>query len=238
MIFLGKDEEKVLKLYENAINKSSDPQSRFEAKVRYVGLRVARKNELDERDLETISFLEATPAEKSEQDQDLKELLWLTRLRTFIAKEDYEGALAYLSIDTLRDLRQIERRTFNGDGAEIVLGIVKKAYLEEEYARAVKIWEVFKGKYEDKVAKNPYANFIVSDSYLKLGLEKSFERSMKDLEGLKGAQNRVFPRWVKVHKEIDLSEYLDELKLAKLIKRCQVEGGRRFSFASKRQRKH
>ncbi|MEX1098806.1 MAG: tetratricopeptide repeat protein, partial [Bacteriovoracaceae bacterium] len=224
---LGRDESKTLKLYENAINKSSLPEAGYEAKIRYVGLRVARKRDLGREDLETISFLEASPVEKKSLHGDLRKLLWLTRLRTLISQQDYEAALAYLSSVPLDTLRQVERRTFNGDGAEIVLGIIKEAYLKEDYARAVKVWEVFKNKYEDKVAANPYMNFIVSDSFLKLGLTKSFERSFKELEKMKSSSPRVFPRWVRAHKEIDVGDYLNELRLAKIIQNGDWEAAER-----------
>lgn len=218
---LAKDPKKVLKLYENAINKSSDAKARYEAKIRYVGLRVARKINPDEQDVETISFLEATPVEKKAADLEMKKLLWLTRLRSMISKGDYEAALAYLSSIPLETLRLVEKRAFNGDGAEIILGIVKKAYLDENYARAIKVWEVFKNKYEDKVAKNPYLRFIVTDSYLKLGLDKSFDESIVALEEMKKAPKRVFPRWVSAHKKIDITDYVNELKLLKLVQREQ-----------------
>lgn len=215
---MGKGEEKVLKLYETAINKNSTPKSRFEAKARYVGLRVARKRELEESDLETLSFLEASPAEKKVLDQNLKKLLWLTRLRSYIAQGNYEAGLAYLSSIPLDTLQMVERRTFNGDGAEIVLGIVKDAYLNEDYARAVKVWEVFKEKYENKVAKNPYVHFIVADSFLRLGLSESFKGALAELRNLEKTPQRTFPRWVSIHKSINAKDYAEELELAKLVK--------------------
>lgn len=215
---LGKKEDKVLKLYENAINKSANPKARFEAKVRYVGLRVARKRNPDEKDLETLSFLETTPAEKRAIDTEDKKLLWLTRLRSMLAQERYEDALAYLSSTPLDTLRQVERRTFHGDGAETILGIVQQAYLKEDYARAVKIWEIFKEKYEDKVAKNLYARYLVADSYLRLGLGESFQESLEALQAMKKDKARTFPRWVLPHKRIDGQDYVNELRLARLIR--------------------
>tara|TARA_Y100001936_G_C16087049_1_gene682550 strand:+ start:1759 stop:4551 length:2793 start_codon:yes stop_codon:yes gene_type:complete len=214
---LGKDEKKVLKLYESAINKSASAKARFEAKLRYVGLRVARKYAPTDKDLETVSFLEASPIEKKEMGTDLKRLLWLTRLRSLLAQSKYEDALAYLSSVPMETLSQGDKRTFNGDGAETILGIIKTAYLNEDYPRAVKVWEVFKDQYESKVAKNPYTNFIVSDSFLKLGLVKSFERAFSGLENLDNKATRAFPKWVEAHKDINVKDYLNELKLTKLL---------------------
>ena len=221
---LDKPHKVVLRLYEDAINKSSDMAIRFEAKLRYVGLRVNRVVKPTEEDFETISFLDASRSEKPLIKTNLQKLLWLVRLRSFISQRKYDDALAYLSTIPLDSIRLIDKRVFNGDGAEIVLGIIKDAYLDNDYAKAVKVWEVYKDKYESKVANNPYMNFIVSDSFLKLGLSRSFERSMKYLEGLKDAPTRKFPLWVKPHKNIAVEDYIVELKLNKDLRDNNYKG--------------
>tara|TARA_B100001971_G_C18268012_1_gene596296 strand:+ start:54749 stop:57517 length:2769 start_codon:yes stop_codon:yes gene_type:complete len=214
---LDKDPRKTLKLYETAINRSVNPRARMEAKIRYVGLRVARKNVLGASDLETTSFLDATTVEKKKMDGETRKLLWLVRLRALLNQGKYNDALAYLSSVPLDTMKKIDRRTFHADGAEIVLGLIKSAYLDEDYAKAVKVWEVFKDKYINKVAKSAYLRFIVTDSFLKLGLMKSYVESAKELEQLNAKQVRTFPRWVKLHKNIDVSDYITELKLAESL---------------------
>lgn len=214
---LNKDIKKVMNLYKNAINKSSDPKIRFEAKVRYVGVRLARKFNPDNKDLETIAFLDQTRQEKKAIDQKLRKLLWLVRLRTLINTKKYNDAMAYISTIPLETLRKVDRRTFDADGAETVLGLIKDEYLEQNYSKTVKIWEVYKEKYENKVAGSSYANFIVSDAYLKLGLDKSFKRTYKALESLKNSKVRTFPRWVASHKNIKVKDYLIELELGQLV---------------------
>ena len=209
--------KKVLKLYENAINRAVNPQISYEAKLRYVGLRVVRNKILEKDDLETLSFLEKSPAEKKADDNDLKKLLWLVRLRSFISRENYNDALAYLSTLPLEALTLVEKRTFEGDGAEIVVGLIKQLYLNEEYSRTVKTWEVYKDKYETKVAKSPYLSFMVCDAFLKLGLYDSFERSYKYLQDITENKTRTFPRWVKEHKSLDVISYMRELELIKYI---------------------
>lgn len=211
---LDKDPKKTLTLYETAINRAVNPLARMEAKIRYVGLRVARKNVLGASDVETISFLDATTVEKKKIDQKTRKLLWQVRLRTLINQGKYNDALAYLSSIPLDTMKNIDKRTFNGDGAEIVLGLIKTAYLNEDYAKSVKVWEVFKEKYIKQVAKSAYLHFIVSDSFLKLGLLKSYTASYKALEGLNSKQMRTFPRWVKIHKDISIDDYIIELRLA------------------------
>lgn len=214
---LNKDIKKVLNLYKNAINRSSNAKVRYEAKLRYVGLRLARKMSPTEEDKEVIAFLDQTPAERKSLDKDLRKLLWLVRLRTMINTEKYNDAMAYLSTIPLEGLRRVDSRTFDADGAEVVLGLIKAEYLKQDYAKTVKIWEVYKGKYESKVAKSAYANFIVTDSYLKLGLESSFERSFKNLTSMKKGKVRTFPKWVKSHKNIKISDYLIELELGRYV---------------------
>lgn len=220
----GGDYKKILKLYKDAINKSSILDARYEAKMRYVGLRACRKKDLSDSDKEIISFLEATEPEKLAMTDDHKKLLWLVRLRSMINTHEFEDALAYLSTLPLDSVRLIDKRTFQADGAEIVLGIIQKAYLKGDFGRAVKVWELYKNKYENKVAKNPYMNFIVSDSFLKLGLFKSHERSMEYLKNIKDQRSRAFPLWVNPHKNISTANYVVELKINKYIKSNDYKG--------------
>lgn len=228
---LEKDTKKVLNLYKTAINRASTPAVRYEAKLRYVGLRLARKLNPTEEDKEIIAFLDQTPAERKSLGQDLRKLLWLVRLRTMINTQKYNDAMAYLSTIPLEGLRKVDSRTFDADGAEVVLGLIKAEYLKQNYAKAVKIWEVYKEKYENKVAKSSYANFIVTDSYLKLGLESSFNRAYKGLESLKQSKVRTFPKWVKSHKDIKVADYLIELELGKYV--LNKDWGQVDSFLNK-----
>lgn len=206
-----------LVLYKNAIDRSTDPAARYEAKLRYVALRIARKINPTEADRETEVFLEQSPDETKAFSPDLKKLLWLVRLRLFIATKDYEKALAYLTSIPLDTIRPAERRVFEGDGAEIVFGIIKDAHLKEDYAKVVKVWEVYKAKYESKVAKNLYLNFVVCDSFIKLGLYKSYDRALESFMAVKGEEPRVFPIWVERVKNTNLSEMVEELSLIRMV---------------------
>jgi tetratricopeptide (TPR) repeat protein len=106
---------------------------------------------------------------------------------------------------------------FEGDGAEIIYGIIQDAYLKEDYAKVVKIWEIYKDKYETKVAKNIYMNFVVSDSFIKLGLYKSFDRSLTSFKAVQSAEQRTFPLWVDRIKTTELSEMVEELNLIRMV---------------------
>lgn len=221
---LDKDPKKTLRLYQDAINKSAELKIRYEAKIRYVGYRVARKLDLELEDTETTVFLEADTAEQKIIGSNLQKLLWLTRLRTFINMKNYNDALAYLTTLPVEGLRAVDQKAFQADGAEVILGLIKNSYIKEDYARAVKVWEVYKKKYEYKVARNPYLNFIVCDSYLKLGLMKSFEIAFEDLKGIKQSNMRRYPLWVKAHKNIPVKDYVVELTLNKFLKAKDYKG--------------
>ncbi len=214
---LEADLKKVLKLYKDAINKSGNLAIRFEAKLRYVGLRVARNRRPSDADLETIVFINAQDAEKPLIKDELKHLLWLTRLRTFIVTKKYNDAIAYLTSLPTETLRPVEQRTFHADGAEIVLGLIQSAYIKGDYATAVKVWEIYKNKYEDKVGESAYLNFIVSDSFVNLRLFDSYKRAVAHLEKLKGNRTREYPLWVETNKDISTSDYIVELNMSYLL---------------------
>ena len=213
---LNKDIKKVLQLYKNSINSASDARIRYESKLRYVAVRASRKRNPNDEDKETIVFLDQSPAEKKSLDEKLRKLLWLVRVRSMINFENYSKAIAYLSTIPVESLRLIDKRTFEGEGAEIVLGLIKKAYLDEDYSKAVKVWEIYKNKYEEKVAKSTYLSYIISDSYLRLGFDKSFQREFNRLKSLKETKVRTFPKWVKNHKNIKIADYIVELEIEKL----------------------
>lgn len=206
-----------LVLYKNAIDRSTSPEIRYEAKLRYVAMRVARKVKVSEEDRETVIFLEQSPDESKALNPNLKKLLWLVRLRLYISNKDYDSALTYLTSVPLDSLKPAERRVFEGDGAEIVYGIIQDAYLKENYAKVVKIWEIYKDKYETKVAKNIYMNFVVCDSFMKLGLYKSYDRALASFKSVQKEEARTFPVWVERMKTTNLNQMIEELTLIRMV---------------------
>lgn len=214
---LDRPADQNLILYKNAIDRSTSPEIRYEAKIRYVALRVARKLKINDDDRDTEVFLEQSPDETKALNQNLKKLLWLVRLRLFIANKDYDNALTYLTSIPLDTLKPAERRVFEGDGAEIVYGIIQDAYLKENYSKVVKIWEVYKDKYESKVAKNIYMNFVVCDSFIKLGLYKSYDRALESFRTVQNEEARTFPVWVDRLKTTNLAEMIEELNVIRMV---------------------
>lgn len=206
-----------LVLYKNAIDRSTSAEIRYEAKLRYVAYRIARKRMPSAEDRETEIFLEQSPDETKALNPDLKKLLWLVRMRIFISEGEFDKALAYLTSIPLDSFKPSERKVFEGDGAEIIFGIVKDAYLKEDYAKVVKIWEIYKDKYEIKVARNIYLNFVVCEAYLKLGLFKSYDRALANFKSVQKEEERNFPIWVDRIKTTDLNQMVEELDLIRLI---------------------
>lgn len=204
-------------LYKNAIDRSPYAEYRFEAKVRYVGVRLARNIHPTADDLETEVFLDQAVDEKKAMTSNLKKTLWLVRLRTFINRKMYDESLAYLTTLPIDTLKPSDRRVFEGDGSEIVFGLIQQTYLKEDYAKAVKIWEIYKDKYEKKIAANPYLNFVIADAFIKLGLYQSFERAYSSLKEMREEELREYPVWVERTKNINLKDMVEELSLIKHI---------------------
>jgi tetratricopeptide (TPR) repeat protein len=206
-----------LMLYKHAIDRSTSPEIRYEAKLRYVGMKLIRKINPIDSDRDTEVFLQQSPDETKALNPNLKKLLWLVRLRLFISTKEYDKALSYLTSIPLDSMKPAERRVFEGDGAEIVYGIIQAAYLKEDYAKVVKIWEVYKEKYESKVAKNLYMNFVVCDSFMKLGLYKSYDRALTSFKNVQKEEARTFPIWVERLKSTNLDQMIEELHLIRLV---------------------
>ena len=214
---LDRPADQILLLYKNAIDRSTSAEVRYEAKLRYVGMRLARKYKITEADLETDIFLEQSPDETKAMNKDLKKLLWLVRLRVYIVEKKYDEALAYITTIPLDSMKPAERRVFEGDGAEVIFGLMQDAYLKEDYAKVVKIWEVYKDKYESKVAKNLYMNFVVCASFMKLGLYKSYDRALAGFKNVRASEERNFPIWIDRVKTTDLDQMIEELNLIRMV---------------------
>ena len=215
---LDRNYQETLELYKRAIDQSIDSNVSYEARIRYVGFRSVRKIALDDRDLEIRIFLEQDKSLKATPDKNLIKLLQQVRLRTLIVDGKYKDALSYLSLLPMVTMPKIDARVFDGDGAEIVLGLITDYYKKSEYSQVIKAWQTYKEKYVDKVAQDPFVNFIVGASYIKLGLYKGFDEVYASFEKLKDTPNRTFPIWVHRESFQKASDLLSELVLVKDIK--------------------
>ncbi|MGZ3786878.1 MAG: tetratricopeptide repeat protein [Bacteriovorax sp.] len=215
---LDRNYQDTLELYKKAIDQSVDSNVSYEARIRYVAFRSVRKIALDDRDREIRIFLEQDKNLKTVPDKNLNKLLQQVRLRTLIVDEKYKEALAYLSLLPMVTMPKIDARVFDGDGAEIIYGIISDYYKKSEYSQVIKAWQTYKDKYVDKVAQDPFINFVVGSSFVKLGLYKGFDDVYASFEKLKDTPNRTFPIWIKRDGFQKASDLLSELVLIKDIK--------------------
>ena len=211
-----KDIKKTIVLYKNAINRSSNKERAFEAKIRYVGLRSVRKENPSNKDKELRVFL--STSENQRVDRKTKKLLWLVRLRTFINDGNFERAISYLDALPLTSMTPIERRVFEGDGAEVVYGLVKKFYKDSDYDKIIQVWNKYSRRYVQKVANDPVMNFIVGQSFIRLGLYDNFEKLYTKFKALSATPTRSFPIWVSRARMEQKDEILTELSIIKNIK--------------------
>lgn len=214
---LGRDFDQTTELYRNAINRSVNQAISYEARIRYTAIKTVRPQTLTMADRELRIFLERDRRIGDEIDQNLRELLWLVRLRTFIVDGQYQEALSYLNAVPLHSLSAAKKRVFEGDGAEVVYGLMLSHFQDGEYAKVIQHWDVYKDRYINKVAQDPFVNYLVGKAYIKLGLYSGFDQLYEKLIGLSEAQNRSFPLWVKRDFGINQKVAVQELKVIRHI---------------------
>ncbi|MCY4644573.1 MAG: hypothetical protein OXB88_08135 [Bacteriovoracales bacterium] len=214
---LNSDIDKALKLYEYAINRSSHPKARYEAKLRYVAMRNTRKINPNDKDKSVLTFLEYRDDEKKNIDSNLKELLWSVRLRIFLNSGQYQKALSYITVLPINTLRSSVKKMFYGDGAEIIYGIISNAFNQGDTARVVKLWEIYRDLYENKVAQSAYLNFIVAKSYISLGIEGGVKRIIKNLKKMGKDQERSFPIWISRKDYGGVDNLVDEINIFRMV---------------------
>ncbi len=212
---LDRDIYQTLDLYKMAIDRSQDINVSYEAKLRYVALRTIRKIKPDKADFEIRAFLEIDEELKEKLSKDNKKLLWLIRLRSFIVDQSWTKALSYLNAIPLNSMLPPERRVFEGDGAEIVYGIMTDLYKRSEYSKVLKIWSMYKDRYVTKVATDPFMNYIVGHSLVKLGLYDGFDKAYAEFEQNKESPSKTYPVWTTKDKFVNSERMLLELKLVR-----------------------
>jgi tetratricopeptide (TPR) repeat protein len=217
---LSKDPEQVIAHYKDVIDGTGDFQVNFEARLRYVAFRNLRKKTTDQDDFESRTFLKLKPEEEKILTEDLKKMLWMVRLRSFIVDKNYSDALSYLLAIPIDSLKPFEKLAFDGDGAEIAFGLIQEQFKNEDYPGLLKTYELFNKKYERKIGREPLLKYLVGKAFLKIGAYDSFDENYEDFRLLTEAPKREFPIWVDRDESIS-SEFL-MLELA-IIKNIQLE---------------
>lgn len=215
---LAKDPESVMALYKDVIDNTSDFTTNFEARLRYVGLRCLRKKELSEGDLEARIFLKLKGDEEKILTEDLKKTLWMVRLRNFIVDKNYSDALAYLMAIPLEYLRPFEKMAFEGDGGEIVFGMIQNEFKNENYPNLLKTYELFNKRFEKKIGREPITKYLVGKAFLNVGAYDSFDINYEDFKLLKESPKREFPIWIERDDSISPDYLMLDLAINKNIK--------------------
>jgi TolA-binding protein len=213
----GRDFKETENLYKNAINRSQDSKVGYEARIRYVALRNLRKKNVTDADREIKVFLQSG-MDTAKLDKNLKKLLWLVRLRTFIVEDNYDEALAYLNALPLKAMVPTDRRVFESDGAEVAYGLIRLNFKSGEYANVIKAWEIYRDRFISKVANDPQMNFFVANAYMKLGLFDGFDKLYEKLSKSELEVSKTFPIWVKREGFANNKSLLAELQVIRNIK--------------------
>lgn len=215
---LNKNPIETLVLYKTAVNRSNDFNIQYEARLRYVALRTIRKIDVSPKDLETRVFLSMSDDQQKSLNKNLKKMLWLVRLRSFINDGKFHEGLSYLSALPLTAMTMTERRVFEADGAEVIYGIISDHFAKGKYSQVLKTWEIYRKDYVEKVANDPYVNFVVGKSLIRLGMYEAFEKIYQDFEKLSDTPSKTFPTWVERLSDGKRGQYILELDLVKNIK--------------------
>ncbi|MBG09031.1 MAG: hypothetical protein CME68_09755, partial [Halobacteriovoraceae bacterium] len=144
--------------------------------------------------------------------KNLKKLLWLVRLRLFIVDKEYKKALTYLNAIPLIKMKNRDKVVFLGDGAEIVVGIIQENFLAGNFSEVIKVWEIYKDLYVNKVGHDPFLNYLIAHSFLKLKFYDSFSDFYKKIGEIRSKYKRTFPIWVE---RIKVKNIMDELRIYK-----------------------
>lgn len=212
---MGREVPLVAKLYREAIDRTGS--GAVEARIRYVAVTNLRNRKPSDKDKEFRVLLDAKHDDPN-ADKNLQKLLWQVRLRNFIVDADYDKALSYLTAIPLIGMAVTDRRVFEGDGAEIVYGIMLKSFEKGNYAQVVKVWETFKARYVVKVANDPHLNHLVGKSLIKLGLFRGYEEISSGFRQLDTTPAKTFPIWVKRARASSAEVALAELDVIKALK--------------------
>ena len=220
---LGRDPEKTIALYKDTIDHSADFKTSLEARIRYVGLRTVRKRDLGGEDIETRAFLKVRGVDNTNLTRDLKSILWLTRLRTFIVDKHYNKALTYLEAIPLQSLPLGKRRVFMADGAEVINGLIRKYFKEEKYRKLLMLYEKHKEDYEKNTSPDPLMSYFVGKALVNLGLYKIFDQVYQDFKAFENKPKRTFPSWIERSKDFYPEKFLLDLRITKNIKLGNIQ---------------
>lgn len=183
----------VASLYQKIVDQATVPVARYEAKLRLVASGFVRKGSVTDGDKMLLGFLDAKADEEKWIADDVKYLLWLVRLRTYIKQQQYQEAITYYTSLPLEILPKTYQQVFEKDGTEIVLGLMQQAIHQVNDGKVMKLWGLYNEKMGKNLQKNKLALFYAGSSALRLGLKKNAE---KFFAAYKTDALDEYPQWV------------------------------------------
>ncbi|MBP9674071.1 MAG: tetratricopeptide repeat protein [Bacteriovoracaceae bacterium] len=121
------------------LSRNSNIKISYEAKLRNVSLQVIRSSHPAFSD----DYLNISTEDKKNLNSDLKELLWLVRLRSFLSKERYESATEYAKVIPFSKISPERRPIFEQDIKSAVLGLAQMYFNQGEFQKIVDLSKTY-----------------------------------------------------------------------------------------------
>jgi hypothetical protein len=220
---LGNSLTDVSKLYKNVIDQSTNSKVRYEAKIRYIGLMVARNLNPSPENIQNLIFLKSEPDETKEIDANIKKILWQVRLRTFINTKSYESAFNYLKTLPLNNFKVMEKNIFINDGSEIVKGLILESYKMGDYPKTVKTWESNKDIYFKNINIDPNLIYLLIKSYFHLGFDQYYTSLIDQLKSSQIKHTLSFPKWIELEGFNVDSDIVHDIEILSLIRKLNID---------------
>ena len=96
--------------------------------------------------------------------------------------KDYKKALTYLNALPLIKMKNRDKGVFSRVmELRIVVGIIQDNFLAGNFSEVIKVWEIYKDLYVNKVKHDPFLNYLIAHSFLKLKFYDSFSEFYKKI---------------------------------------------------------
>ena len=212
---LGMDKKVVSRLYKDSIDRSSNPEIRYEAYLRYFGFEYLRNER--QRNEELIAFIDPPIEIENKLSKNLLKAKWQMRFRSYIVREAYDKSLIYLKNIPLKDLTLEDRIVFERDGAAALTYRMNELFRDKKYAELIQVHEEINGTWTDRQTYYIKRNELLGMAYHHMNIINSYQKVMNTLSENKGMKTE-YPKWKKMinleNKDLSLFKlfFLSEIK--------------------------